>query len=219
MRKNLASGSIPGSGPAAIRPVRLAHILLLAAFVLLASSCKSIPPLDTKPLDAAGMDYPAIKQLNALKITAPEVTEIAKARGAGFSDDGCVELVRIYQGRGKAFDAGDTVAGLIQVGMREDTILELARLDQLGLGAGELEVLRLAGLSDPVELEIARHRAAGKPTLSGVSLANMKNAGMREATLLELVRRGVPDSDAAEILALRRHGVKEVEILRHFPGS
>jgi hypothetical protein len=219
MKKSYAIGSAPDSWRTAIRPAHLAHVLPLALFVLFASSCKSIPPLDTKPLDAAGMDYSAIKQLNTLKVTAPEVAEIAKARAAGFSDTNCVELVRIYQGRGKAFDAGETVAGLVQVGMREDSILELAHLDQLGLGAGELEVMRLAGLPDPIELEIARQRAAGKPTLSGVSLANMKNAGMREATLLELVRRGVPDSEAAQILALRRHGVKETEILRHFQGS
>jgi hypothetical protein len=219
MKKNQANGPSPGSRRADVHAARLAHVLLLALVVLIASSCTSIRPLDTKPLDASGMDYTAIKQLNELNVTAPEVAEIAKARGAGFSDTGCVELVRIYQGRGKAFGAGDTVAGLVQVGMREDSILELARLDQLGLGAGELEVMRLAGLPDPIELEIARQRAAGKPTLSGASLANMKNTGMRESTLLELVRRGIPDSEAAQILALRRHGVKETEILRHYTGS
>ena len=82
----------------------------------------------------------------------------------------------------------------------EDTIIELAKLNQLGLRAGELEAMRLAGLSDAILLEVARHRAAGKPVLAGASLANLKNAGVRELTLLELARRGVPDSQAAAII-------------------
>jgi len=33
------------------------------------------------------------------------------------------------------------------------------------------------------------------------------------------VRRGVPDSQASEIIALRRHGSTDGEILRHFTAS
>jgi hypothetical protein len=105
------------------------------------------------------------------------------------------------------------------VGMREPSVLELARLNQMGLGVGELQAIRLTGLSDSIVLEVARHRAAGKPELSGVSLASMKNAGLRESTLLELARRGIPDSQAAAIIAYRRHGASDAEILRRYSGS
>ncbi|MGA8767206.1 MAG: hypothetical protein WB559_09310, partial [Candidatus Acidiferrales bacterium] len=98
----------------------------------------------------------------------------------------------------------------------EETILELAKLNQLGLGAGELQAMRLAGLSDAILLEVARHRAAGKPVLAGASLASLKNAGVRELTLLELARRGVPDSQAAAIIAFRRHGATDAQILSRF---
>lgn len=67
-------------------------------------------------------------------------------------------------------------------------------------------------------MQVARRRADGKPVLSGASLARLKNAGVREPTLLKLVERGVPDSQAGAILSYRRRGASEREILRHFAG-
>lgn len=164
------------------------------------------------------MSYDAIQELKKLNITVPEVTEIAQARQAGLPDEDCVELLRVYRGRGQAFDAGGAVAGLAQAGLREDTILELARLNQLGVGWGELQAMRLARLPDSIIIEVAQHRAQGQPVLSGASLARLKNAGLREATLLELARRGVPDTQADAILSSRRHGASDAGILRHFTG-
>lgn len=176
-------------------------------------------PLDTKPLDAAGVSYASIKKLVALNVTPEEITQITKMRAGGFSDDGCVSIIEIYHQRGKAFGAGETVAGLARASVSEDTILELARMDQLGIGAGEFQVMRLAGLSDAIILEAAKHQADGKPSLSGLSLGRLKNSGLRESTLLELERRGVPDSAADEILVLRRHRATDAEILRRFSGT
>jgi len=194
-------------------------ILALLSLSLFAAGCKHIQPLDTKPLDASGMSYNTIKKLESLQITAPEVAALTKARSAGFSDVSCIEVFQISHRRGEAFASGDAVAGLIRVGMSEPSVLELARLNQMGLGVGELQAIRLTGLSDSIVLEVARHRAAGKPELSGVSLASMKNAGLRESTLLELARRGIPDSKAAAIIAYRRHGASDAEILRRYSGS
>jgi hypothetical protein len=165
------------------------------------------------------MSYDTIQQLKTFNITAPEVAELATARQAGFSDASCVAALEIYRGRSQAFDAGDEIASLIRAQVGEDTILELARLNQLGLGAGDLEAMRLAGLSDAILLEVARHRSASQPVLAGASLANLKNAGVRESTLLELVRRGVPDSQAAAIIAFRRHGATDAQILGHFTSA
>jgi len=79
--------------------------------------------------------------------------------------------------------------------------------------------MHLAGLSDAIVLEVARHHAAGAPALSGASLGTLRNLRMDNATLLELVRRGIPDSEAPEIIAARRHGSTDAEILRHFTAS
>jgi len=198
---------------------RLILNLFVVPFAFWLAGCHQLAPLDTKPLDGAGMTYDTIQQLKSLKITAPEVTEIANAREGGLSDADCVRAVQIYHGRKEPFHDGDTIARLLQVGMSEDTVLELARLNQLGLGAGELLAVRLTGFSDAMVLEVARRHAEGKPVVSGASLANLKNAGLRESTLLGLVRHGLTDSQANEIISLRRHGVKEAEILRRFHGS
>lgn len=192
--------------------------LAALALALAVAACHRILPVDTAPLDQTGMSFDAIQELKALEIRAPEVTEVVKAHSAGFSDHNCVEIFRIFRGRHQAFNAGDAVAGLTHVGITEDTILELARLNQLDFDAGELQAMRLAGLSDAIILEVARHRAAGKPVLAGASLARLRNTGVREATLLELARRGVPDSKANAILAYRRRGASDAQILREFSG-
>lgn len=165
------------------------------------------------------MAYDSVKQLEALNVTNAEVSEILKMHGAGFSDEDCIRLIRIFHGRGQALHAGNTVASLIQAGMNDDTILELATLNQLGPTSGELEAMHLAGLSDAVVVEFARHRAEGRPVLSGASLAGLKNTGLRGSTLLELVRRGVPDSQANTIISFRRRGASDAQILRRFSGS
>jgi hypothetical protein len=206
-------------GPGAIQVFSRTSSILIFSLILLVVGCQRMMPLDTKPLDNAGMTYPTIKQLQALDITSAELAEVAKARAAGFPDDGCIELVRIYHARKVPFSVGDTVAGLVKAHLREDTILQLARLDELGINAEGLELIRLAGFSDSMVLEVASHEAAGKPVFSGAALSNMKNAGMREPVLLELVRRNIPDSEAPAIIGLHRHGARDADILRRYPGA
>jgi hypothetical protein len=214
-----AMAAAAGSPEATARRAYFSRFCLALLLGLLSGGCKHVQPLDTKPLDTAGMDYNAIKQLQSLQVTAPEVAELSTARSAGFSDAACIEAFQISHSRGEAFHSGDAIAGLVRAGMREGTILELDKLNQLGLGVGELQAMHLAGLSDAIVLEVARHRAEGKPELSGASLSSMKNAGLRDSTILELARRGIPDSQAAAILASRRHGAKDADILRRFTGS
>lgn len=214
----LAYGSASRWGALVFRRSRRILPVLVAA-ALLTSGCQRMKPLDTSPLDASGMNYDAIEQLKGLNITAAEVSEIAKVRQAGFSDADCVQLIQIYRASGKPFDAGDAVPGLLQAGVAEGTIIQLAQMHQLGLDWGELQAMHLAGLSDAIVLEVARRRAAGQPVLAGASLARLKNAGLRQTTLLDLTRSGVPDSEASAILAYRRHGASETEILRRFAKS
>ena len=213
-----AIGSTRGLGRAVRRRSSFAAILVIGVlFSQLA--CESLMPLDTKPLDNSGMRYSSIKELKALHITAAEVGEIAKVRQSGLTDADCVSLLQIFHGRGESFTAGDAIASLHQSGLSESSVLALAGMDQVGLGYGDLQAMHLAGLSDAIVLEVARHHASGTPALSGASLGTMRNLRMDNATLLELVRRGIPDSQAPEIIALRRHGSTDAEILRRFTAS
>jgi hypothetical protein len=183
------------------------------------AGCQGARGVDTQPLNNSGMSYNSVRQLEDLKVTSAEVADILKMHEAGFPDGDCVHVVQEFHNRGQLFGAGSAVAGLIQAGMRDQTILALADLNQLGVSAGELEAMHLAGLSDAVVLEVARHRADGKPVLAGATLARLKNMGVRAPTLLELTRRDIPDSEAREIISLRRRGASDAQILRRFPGS
>jgi hypothetical protein len=198
------------------RALRLAAVL---AAVLSLGACYDLRLFDITPLDRAGMSYDAIKELKVLHVSQAEINEIAKVRSAGLSDVDCVTIIRIFHQRNQSFDAGDSIASLYQSGMAEGTVLGLANLDQVGVGVGELQAIHLAGLPDELVLDVARDRAAGKSTLSGVALGTMKNLRMDNGTLLQLVRRGTPESDGARIIAQRRSGAKDAEILRHFPAN
>ena len=84
-------------------------------------------------------------------------------------------------------------------------MLELARLNQLGLWAGEALALRLSGLSDQVILAVARRRAAAQPVLSSVKVSALKNAGLNEAQILADINSGISDQQADKIIAERNY--------------
>jgi len=208
------------SGRGAIEKLAgFAALIFVLATAMFLGACHHEPLLDTKPLDNAGISYDTIKKLVAFGISSAEIPEIAATRQAGFSDADCVQLVQIYHARGQAFLHGDTLAGLARAGVGEDTALELARLDQLDFGAGELLAMKLARFPDATILEVARRHAQHQPVLSGASLGAMKNAGISDATLLELTRRGIPDAQSDAVIAMQRRGGSDAEILGRFTGS
>ncbi|HTU34396.1 MAG TPA: hypothetical protein VMF66_11395 [Candidatus Acidoferrum sp.] len=199
------------------RQITFAAAALLIAFAL--GACAHRHAADTQPLDNSGMSYAAVQQLNSLNVTRAEIPEILTAYNAGFTDEDCVQIVRLFHSRGQGFKSGDAVASLIQSGLDGEMILSLANLNQLGPTYGEYEAMHLAGLSDPIILAVAQKRDDNKPVLSGASLAGLKNTGLRGSTLLELARRGVPDTEANAIISLRRRGASDSQILRRFSGS
>jgi len=211
------------SSPSTSRGISLARTALVAAFALTSlalSGCKrQIMPTNTIPLDNVGMNYTAVATLKSLDITNPEVAELVKVKQAGLSDDSCVSLIRLARSRKEQFHNGDDIAELVKAGIPEPTILDLAQINSLSAWGGEAVAMHLAGLSDQIILEDIRRTSAGQPVLSGASLADFKNAGMRESTLLQLVRMGVPDSEANRILNFRRHGWSDAAILRHYLGG
>ena len=80
---------------------------------------------------------------------------------AGLSDPSCVVLIKLARSRHKPFDDGQSIADLLATGSSEQTVVELAHLNQLGLWAGEARALRLAGLSDKVIVATAQRRSQG----------------------------------------------------------
>ena len=199
---------------------RFAAIFFIAVLALATSGCKRVLPVDTMPLDNVGMNFDSIQHLKALKISAAEIPEIAKAKQAGMPDSDCVQLLKVFRSRGVPFNAGDAVAGLTS-GWNQRGYDFRACEDKSTWESASANFRRCGSRDFRMTLfSWWRHdHADGKPVLSGASLAGLKNTGLRESTLLDLAQRGVPDSQADAIISARRHGASDAEILRRFSGS
>jgi hypothetical protein len=191
-----------------VRP-RLSHVarLLPCAFLLaslaLLCSCKPAQKPNTEQADERAMWLDSVPQLKSLNVSNAEIAELSKAHEAGLTDPSSVVLIQLARDHKAPFADGESIADLLNAGSSEQTVLELARLNQLGLWAGEARAMRLAGLSDKIILAVAHRRSEGLPVLSGGKLGELKNTGVNDATILEMVQKGDSDQTATQYIAAR----------------
>lgn len=176
---------------------------VLLASVAALVGCKKLHRTDLTPLDQAGMYFNSVEQLRQIGVTDAEVAQLVPARQAGVSDQTCIQLVQIVHSRHEQFSDGQAVAGLLDAGLAESSVLELARLNQLGLWSGEAQAMRLSGLSDEVILAVAMRRAAHEPVLSSAKVTALQNAGLSEKQILADINGGTTDAQADAIIAER----------------
>jgi hypothetical protein len=189
----------------ALVKARLLLGLLLIVLLPLVACKHAEQQNDTQALDEAGMWSNSVTELRTLKVSNAEITELSQARRGGLSDASCIELIKLARSRQQPFSGGQPIADLLAAGSSEQTVVELARLNQLGLWAGEAQALRLAGLSDTVILAVAERRSHGLPVLSGGNLAGLKNSGASETVILDFIHKGLSDERASEYIAQREH--------------
>ncbi len=175
----------------------------LLAAVALASSCKPAQKPDTEQADQMAMWLDSVPQLKNLNVSNAEIIELNKAHQAGFSDPSSVVMIELARNRKLPFADGQHIADLLNAGCAEGTVVELARLDQLHVWAGEARAIRLAGISDNVILAVARRRAKNLPVLSDEKLGELKNAGLSDEMLVQMVERGETDQRANQFIAER----------------
>jgi hypothetical protein len=184
---------------------RLLPGLLLVLLLPLAACKHAEQQSNTQALDEAGMWSNSVSELRTLNVSNAEISELSQARRGGLSDASCIELIKLARSRQQPFSGGQPIADLLAAGSSEETVVELARLDQLGLWAGEAQALRLAGLSDKVILAVAERRSRGLAVLSGGNLAELKNSGASETVILDFIHKGLSDERASEYVAQREH--------------
>ena len=184
---------------------RLLLGLSLILLLLLAACKHAEQQSNTQALDEAGMWSNSVSELRTLNVSNAEIGELTKAREGGLSDPSCVELIRLARSRQQPFTGGQPIADMLAAGSSEQTVLELARMNQLGLWAGQAQALRLAGLSDKVILAVAQRSSRGLPVLSGVMLGKLKNSGASDAAILDFVQKGITEQRASEYIAQREH--------------
>jgi hypothetical protein len=173
---------------------------LLMIFLAM-SGCKSAQKADTQQQDQADMWLNTVPELKPLNVSNAEIGELQKAHDAGLTDPTAVALIKLARDRQKPFVDGESIANLLSAGSSEHTVFELARLNQLGLWAGEAQALRLSGQSDQTILAIAQRRSKGLAVPTGVELGEMKNAGLSDATILDFVQRGLSQKDISAYIA------------------
>lgn len=199
------------------RKAKLSLVVVLVVLLAAGAACQRTP--DTRPLDDAGMAYSTVTSLRERELTESEVAGLVQIKQARVSDRTCLELVRLAHSRGRKFDFGQDVARLVHAGLRETSILELVRLNQIGLWVGEIHAMRLAGLTEDLVMTLSRRRAAGQESLSSGSLARLKNAAIGDDALLEMVVRGVTDDQVETILQMRmQQRLSDAELLRRIPA-
>jgi hypothetical protein len=176
---------------------------LLLAFIVLLSACKPAQKQDTEQADQLAMWLDSVPQLKALNVSNAEISELTKAHQAGLTDPSSVVLIQQARIHKTPFADGQATADLLNSGMSEMTVLEFARLNQLGLFAGEARAMRLAGLSDKIILAVAHRRSQNLQVLSGGKLGELKNTGVSDSTILEMVEKGDSDETATRYIADR----------------
>lgn len=179
--------------------MRRLAICVLAILALAACKQKA----DTKPLDAAGVRFTVIERLREMNVSANEVNNVVRAKEAGMSDQNCLELVRMARSRGGEFDDGESIVTLAGVQFTENEVMELARLNQLGLWIGEVQAMRFAGVNKPVIMTLARARNKGRPALSAPNIVRLQDAGYTDNQMMQLIDEGTTDAQAAAMVRAR----------------
>lgn len=176
---------------------------LLLGVVILSSSCKPAQKPQADQAVQMAMWLDSVPDLKSLAVSNAEIGELSKAHEAGLSDPATVVLIKYARQRQQPFADGQPIANLLHAGSSEETVLELARLNQLGIWAGQAAAMRLAGLSDKIILAVAQRRSQGLPVLSGEKLGELKNTGVSDAEILAMVQKGTSEKDASSFIAQR----------------
>jgi alkylhydroperoxidase family enzyme len=193
-------------------------VAILAAAVSIAG-CQRFHHADTQPLAQSGFWSDTIQKLRDMNVSDSEVADLIKLRNAGLSDDDCVEFVKLARSRQQMFTDGDRVAGLMNSGMSETTLMELAHLNQIESWALEAQSIRLAGYSDRVVLAAAHRRADHQPMASAASLVELKNTGVSEQQVLEMISRGLTDEQVGQMVAAHKQTEMPTPFVHRAPAK
>jgi hypothetical protein len=182
--------------------------LLLGVCALVLVGCKKPPTTDYSALDQSGMWSSTLDEVKALKPSASEISQLAKLKNAGATDDVCLALMKAARAHHHDFTSGDSAVELSRAGYSDAQILEMAQSDQIDLLSGEAVTLKLIGLTNSTVQQIIHRRIEGLPTLTSEQIGRLKNTGMSEKQILEIVNAGLSD-EKAETLITQREAVRD----------
>jgi len=168
---------------------------------VLLAGCEKKPEIDYSRLDQAGMWSSSMKQIKKMKVSNPEIAQLANLKRAGAGDDLCLALLKAARDNHHEFTSGDSAVTLSRAGYPDAQILEMAQADKLDTLSADAVTLKLLGLSEGGVQFIMHRRTQGLPTLTSEQIGRLKNVGMSEQKILGIVSQGLPDAQAEALIA------------------
>jgi hypothetical protein len=162
----------------------------------LAVGCHQHPLMDYRPLDQAGMNSSVIDRMKTLNISDSELQQLVRLKSSGVSDDTCVTLISTAHDQKHSFNSADSVANLLNARYTESDVITYAQANKLDTISGDAVMLRLIGLSDATVNAILRRELQGLPTISSAAIGRLKNTGLNEKQILELISQGITEQQA-----------------------
>lgn len=168
---------------------------------VLLAGCEKKPEVDYSPLDQAGMWISSLRQVKNMNVSNAEVTQLANLKRAGAGDDLCLALLKAARDNHHPFTSGDSAVTLSRAGYSDTQILEIAQADKLDTLSADAVMLKLLGLSEAGVQFIMHRRTQGLPTLTSAQIGRLKNVGMPEQKILDMVSQGLPDAQVEALIA------------------
>ncbi|HKD72352.1 MAG TPA: hypothetical protein VKB61_09465 [Candidatus Acidoferrum sp.] len=178
-------------------------LFLGGVLLLLLSGCQKHKQPDYSPLDQSGMWASSLDQLKKLNINDKEIAQLAKLKQSGASDDLCLALFKMAHDHQHEFNSADPAIELSRAGYADQQILAMAQSDQIDMLSGEAVTLKLMGLSNPTVQAIIDRRTRGLPTLTSEQIGRLKNTGLSEKQIVELINEGLTPEQAEAQVARR----------------
>ena len=170
---------------------------------LLIAGCKRQAQTDYTALDQSGMWSSSLDELKKYKATDSEIVQLTKLKQMGASDDLCLALLKEARAHHHEFTAGEATGDLSRAGYTDAQIIEFAKADQIEVLSGDAVTLKLIGLSKPAIQAIMHRRLEKLPTLTSQQIGRLKNTGMSEKQILEVINKGLSNQQAEAFIAQR----------------
>jgi hypothetical protein len=184
------------------KPMRQS-LRLLGVCLLFLGGCKKQTQMDYSALDQGGMWSTNLDELKKQKVTEVEVSQLAKLKQAGASDDLCLALFKAARDHHHDFSSGESAVNLSRAGYSDAQIIEMAQSDQIDILSGDAVMLKLMGLSNSTVQAVMSRRMQGLATLSSEQIGRLKNTAMSEKQILEIVNQGLSNQQAESLIAER----------------
>ena len=145
----------------------------------------------------------SLDELKKYNVNASEIAQLTKLKQAGASDDLCLALLKAARDHHHEFTSADSAMNLSRAGYSDAQILEMAKSDQIDILSGDAITLKLIGISNPTIQMIIHRRIEGLPTLTSEQIGRLKNTGMSEKQILDVINQGLSGQKAETFIAQR----------------